>query len=284
MTAADGRPDSAATAIRAAARRRAIGWHALRILVPILSLAALFVIWQVVVDSYEIRPFILPAPTAVWAALVDNWQVLSRSLMVTVNITLTSLALAVVGGVLLAILMQSRWIELGVFPYAVILQVTPVVAVAPLLLIWTAPNTYLALLILAFLVAFFPILSNTNAGLKATDHNLLDLFELYGASPWQRLIHLKIPSALPYFLAGLRIAGGLALIAAVVAEFAAGSAGRGSGLAFRVLESQFRLQTPRLFAALLLLCATGVVIYAATSFISWLLLRKWHESAIRRED
>ena len=165
---------------------------------------------------------------------------------------------------------QSRWIELALYPYAVILQVTPIVAIAPLILIYTA-TTQQALLICAWLVAFFPVLSNTTQGLRSTDHNLLNLFELYGANRWQTLIHLRLPNALPYFLAGLRIAGGLALIAAVVAEFAAGSAGAGSGLAFRLLESQYRLNIPRLFAALVLLSLTGVVIFVATSLISHLL-------------
>jgi len=192
--------------------------------------------------------------------------------------------LALIGGVLLSIiLVQSRWIELAFFPYAVILQVTPIVAIAPLILIYT-DTTEQALLICAFLVAFFPVLANTTQGLKSTDHNLLNLFELYRASRWQTLLYLKMPNALPFFLAGLRIAGGLALIAAVVAEFAAGTAGGNAGLAFRLLESQFRLNIPRLFAALVLLSFTGVLIYAATSLISHLLLRKWHESVIRREN
>ncbi|HET7715755.1 MAG TPA: ABC transporter permease subunit, partial [Bauldia sp.] len=151
------------------------------------------------------------------------------------------------------------------------------------ILIYTE-TTQQALLICAFLVAFFPVLANTTQGLKSTDHNLLNLFELYGASRRQTLLYLKIPNALPFFLAGLRIAGGLALIAAVVAEFAAGTAGGNSGLAFRLLESHFRLNIPRLFAALVLLSLTGVLIYAATSLISHLLLRKWHESAVRREN
>jgi len=165
----------------------------------------------------------------------------------------------------------------------VILQVTPIVAIAPLILIYTS-TTQQALLICAWIVAFFLVLSNTTQGLKSTDHNLLNLYELYGASRWQTLFLLKLPAALPYFLTGLRIAGGLALIAAVVAEFAAGSAGAGSGIAFRLLESQYRLNIPRLFAALILLCATGVAIFGATSLLSHLLLRRWHESAIRREN
>ena len=150
------------------------------------------------------------------------------------------------------LLVQSQWIELALFPFAVILQVTPIIAIAPLLLIYV-PDTQTALLICAFLVAFFPILSNMVAGLKSVDHNLLNLYDLYGASRWQTLIYLKLPAAMPYFMAGLRIGGGLALIAAVVAEFAAGTAGEGSGLAFRLLEAQYRLNIPRLFAALILL-------------------------------
>ena len=193
------------------------------------------------------------------------------------------LLFALVGGVGLAvILVQSKWIELAIFPFAVVLQVTPMIAIAPLLIIYL--DTPTALLSCAFIVAFFPILSNMVAGLKSVDHNLLNLFELYGANRWQTLIHLKLPSSLPFFAAGLRIGGGLALIASVVAEFAAGSAGRGAGLAFRLLESGYRLNFPRLYAALILLMATGVAIFAATSFISWLLLHRWHESAVMREN
>jgi NitT/TauT family transport system permease protein len=260
------------------------GERALRILVPILMLSILIGIWQWYVTAYNVPKYILPGPGLVAQSMVNDWPVLSQSLLVTLKITVSALAIALVGGVLIAILFaQSKWFELAFSPYLVILQVTPVVAVAPLILIY-APSTQAALLICAWIVAFFPIFSNTAQGLKSTDHNLLNLFELYGASRWQTLVHLKLPAALPYFLAGLRIAGGLALIAAVVAEFAAGSAGAGSGLAFRILESQYRLNIPRLFAALILLCGTGVVIYAATSVLSYFCLRRWHESAIRREN
>jgi NitT/TauT family transport system permease protein len=252
--------------------------------IPILMLLLLGVIWQIYVTVYEVPHYILPSPVRVAQAFASDWQILTSALMVTLRITLTALLIALVGGVFVAILMsQSRWIELALYPYAVILQVTPIVAIAPLILIY-APTTQSALLICAGIVAFFPVLSNTTQGLRSTDHNLLNLFELYGANRWNTLIFLKIPSALPYFLAGLRIAGGLALIAAVVAEFAAGTAGVGSGLAFRLLESQYRLNIPRLFAALVLLSATGIVIYFITALTSHLLLRKWHESAIRREN
>jgi NitT/TauT family transport system permease protein len=255
-----------------------------QIVVPVVMLALVVLAWHLYVTINQVPHYVLPGPLLVAQALYNDWPILFRALLVTLEITFSALALALAGGVAIAIVMaQSRFAELALYPYAVILQVTPIIAVAPLIIIY-APTTHAALLIIAFLVAFFPVLSNTVQGLKSTDHNLLNLFELYGASPLQTLIHLKIPNALPYFLVGLRIAGGLALIAAVVAEFVAGNAGADSGLAFRLLESQFRLNIPRLYAALLLLSATGVVIFFLTSFISHLLLRRWHESAVRREN
>jgi NitT/TauT family transport system permease protein len=260
------------------------GSRAARIAVPVGMLVLLIAAWQAYVTIFEVRHYILPSPVRIAQSFATDWPVLIPALFVTLKITFSALAIALVGGVSLAVLMaQSRWIELALFPYAVILQVTPIVAIAPLIIIY-APTTQSAILICAWIVAFFPILSNTTQGLRSTDHNLLNLFELYGASRWQTLIFLKVPNALPYFLAGLRIAGGLALIAAVVGEFAAGTAGKGSGLAFRLIESQYRLNIPRLFAALVLLSLTGILIFFATSLISYLLLRKWHESAVKREN
>ena len=182
----------------------------------------------------------------------------------------------------LAILLaQSRWVERAFLPFAIILQVTPVIAIAPLLLVWLEPST--AVLVCAFIVAFFPILSNTAVGLASTDHNLIDLFELYRASRWKQLIWLRLPAALPYFFSGLRIAGGLALIGAIVAELAAGAAGQGTGLAFRITEAGFRLNIPRMFAALTLISLTGIAIYALFTLLSNLFLGRWHDSARARE-
>ena len=261
-----------------------LGERLARILVPVAMLVLLVVLWHVYVTVNDVPHYVLPGPLLVARSLYTDWPILFAALLNTLEITFAALALALIGGVAIAVLMsQSRLIELAVYPYAVVLQVTPIVAVAPLIIIY-APTTTAALLICAFLVAFFPVLSNTVQGLKSTDHNLLNLFELYGASRLQTLVLLKIPNALPYFLTGLRIAGGLALIAAVVAEFVAGSAGADSGLAFRLLESQFRLNIPRLYAALILLSFTGVLIFFGTSLIAHLLLRKWHESAVRREN
>ncbi|MFE0753121.1 ABC transporter permease [Inquilinus sp. NPDC058860] len=257
---------------------------AARIAVPVIAFGAFVALWQWYVTAYQVPRYILPAPTEVAATMVGDWPILSSALAVTLTITFAALAAALVGGVALAILfIQSRWLELAFYPYAVVLQVTPIVAIAPLIIIY-APSTESVLLICAFIVAFFPILSNMTQGLKSTDHNLLNLFELYGASRWQSLLHLRIPAALPYFATGLRIGGGLALIGSVVAEFAAGSAGAQSGLAFRILEAGRRLNVPRLFAALILITLTGLAIFALTSLVSHLLLRRWHESAIRREN
>jgi NitT/TauT family transport system permease protein len=254
----------------------------LRMALPIFMLALGIFVWHLVVEINRIPPYVLPGPALVARTLVTDWPVLSASQLVTLLTTLQGLALAAGGGIALAILFnQSRLVEYSLYPYAVILQVTPIVAIAPLLLIYLPQQA--AVLACAWIVAFFPVLATTTLGLNSVDHNLADLFRLYGASRWQTLRLLKLPAALPYMLGGLRIAGGLALIGAVVAEIAAGSAGAGSGLAYRIAESGYRLDIPRMFAALVLLALTGIVIYFAMSLVTHLVLRHWHESAIARE-
>jgi len=197
--------------------------------------------------------------------------------------TFGALAAAIIGGVGLATLFtQWKWVERSFLPFAIVLQVTPIVAVAPLLLIYLDAQS--AVLVCAFLVAFFPILSNTALGLASADRNLADLFKLYNATRWQTLLHLQMPGALPYFLGGLRIGGGLALIGAIVAELAAGTAGKGAGLAFRIAEAGYRLNIPRMFAALALIAVTGIAIFAALAALSRYLLGRWHESAASRAN
>jgi NitT/TauT family transport system permease protein len=271
-------------AVQIVVKKTSAAEKVLRIVIPVFMLALAIAGWQAHITLNEVPRYIMPGPLDVVGALWTDWGTLAPSLMVTLRITFLALLIALVGGVGIAIiLVQSKWIELAILPFAVILQVTPMIAIAPLLIIYM-PDTQSALLTCAFVVAFFPILSNMVTGLKSVDHNLLNLFELYGANRWQTLIHLRLPSSLPYFAAGLRIGGGLSLIAAVVAEFAVGAAGRGSGLAFRLLESGYRLNYPRLYAALILLMITGVAMFALTSFISWALLHRWHESAVKREN
>jgi NitT/TauT family transport system permease protein len=255
-----------------------------RILAPALVGLIFLVLWEGIVRGAGIAPYILPAPSSIAVSLWGDGPSLLGSLLVTLRITLAALAAAaLIGGAIALLFSRSRLLELSLFPYAVILQVTPIVAIAPLIIIWVR-EPFLALLVCAWIVAFFPIVSNTTLGLNSADRNLLDLFRLYGASEGQTLLYLRVPTALPYFFAGLRISGGLALIGAVVAEFVAGTGGAETGLAFRILEAGYRLAIPRLFAALFLLSLTGILIYLALDFLSRRLLRNWHESARAAEE
>lgn len=250
---------------------------------PVVIMGLAILGWAWIVTANEIPHYILPGPDRVWDSLVNDWGMLIEAAYLTGWITLAALVMAVVGGAGLAILFnQSKMLELSFYPYAVILQVTPVVSIAPLIFIYV-DSKVAGMLLCAWLVAFFPVLSSTTLGLNSVDHNLRDLFRIYGATRWQRLRYLQLPSALPYFLGGLKIAGGLSLIGAVVAELVAGTGGIGSGLAFRIQEAGYRLNIARMFAALALVAAMGVFIFATLSVLSHLLLRKWHESALRKE-
>ncbi|HMK70360.1 MAG TPA: ABC transporter permease [Xanthobacteraceae bacterium] len=254
----------------------------LRIALPVVVLALVLAVWELVVRIEDIPPYVLPAPSLVLDTLVADRVLLTQSLLVTLATTFKGFLLAAFGGIGLAVAFnQSRYVEHSLYPFAVILQVTPVIAIAPLLLVYLQQES--AVLVCAWIVAFFPVLANTTLGLNSVDRNLADLFSLYGASRGQRLWRLKLPSALPYMLGGLRIAGGLSLIGAVAAEIAAGSAGAGSGLAFRISESQYRLNIPRMFAALVLLSLAGIVIFYLLSLINYLALRRWHESVLAAE-
>ena len=252
----------------------------------VLPLAIMVVsvwLWDRLCVWNDIPKYILPRPGVVLQTLQDVAPLLVSARWVTLKITFLSLALAIVGGVGLAVLFaQSKWVEMSFFPFAVILQVTPIVAIFPLINIYV-DNQTAKLLLCAWIVAFFPILSNTTLGLNSVDRNLRDLFRLNGASRWQELWHLRLPAAMPYFLGGLKIAGGLSLIGAVVAEFVAGTSGQASGLASRIIEAGYRLNAPRLFAALILISVTGIVIFLVLSLLSHLVLRRWHESALKQE-
>ncbi|MEM6740482.1 MAG: ABC transporter permease [Pseudomonadota bacterium] len=276
-----GAPQVDAEEVRRARARRINGiakWA-----LPVLVMVAALWLWDRVVVWNEIPHYILPGPDRVWASLTGDFAILMDAAWLTGRITVMALALAVIGGAGLAILFnQSKMLEMSFYPYAVILQVTPVVAIAPLIFIYV-DSKIAGMLLCAWLVAFFPVLSSTTLGLNSVDHNLRDLFQIYGASRWQKLVMLQLPSALPYFLGGLKIAGGLSLIGAVVAELVAGTGGIGSGLAFRIQEAGYRLNIARMFAALSLVAAMGVFIFALLSLFSHMLLRKWHESAVRRE-
>lgn len=258
--------------------------RSLRYVLPLALGVFVLGLWEALVRAYDVPVFVLPGPFAIWSALLADFPSLMASLWTTLRITVFAFVLAAVSGVALAVLFsQSRILEMMLYPYAVVLQVTPVVAIAPLIIIWVGfERINVALLILAWIVAFFPILANTTLGLRSTDHNLIDLFRLHGASKSQVLWRLKLPSALPYLLSGLKTSGGLALIGTVVAEYGAGS-GTATGLAWRIIEAGNRLQIPRMFAALILLAGLGITIFYGLAFVEYLVLRKWHDSAVPEE-
>ena len=251
---------------------------------PIVFGVVVLSVWEAIVRIENIPPFVLPAPSAIWTAFAGDYASMMASLWTTLRITIEAFILAVIGGVALAVLFsQSRTVETLLYPYAVVLQVTPVVAIAPIILIWVGfERIHLALLILAWLVAFFPILSNTTLGLRSANHDLIDLFRLHRASRWKILVRLQLPTALPYLLGAMKVSGGLALIGAVVAEFVAGS-GTATGLAWRIVEAGNRLQIAKMFAALALLSVLGITIFSALSLLEWMLLRRWHESDLKKQ-
>lgn len=264
-------------------RARAPGAGILAVALPLMVAAGVIAAWELVVRLAHVPPFVLPAPSAIAHSLIADGPSLLVSALVTLRVTALAFLFALVSGLALAVAFaRNRLIERALAPYAVILQVTPIVAIAPLILIWLRDDVELALVILAWIVAFFPILSSATVGLRSADPNLRDLFSLYGANGWQRLLRLELPSALPYLLAGMKVAAGLALIGAVVAEFAAGS-GDAAGLAWRIVEAGNRLQIARMFAALVLLSAMGTALYFGLSWLEHRLLRRWHASALDDE-
>lgn len=254
-----------------------------KILYPGIVAVVLLVLWQGLVTGFALPPYLVPSPLLMLQTLVTDWQALGGALLVTLKITLFSFAVAVVAGVLVSFLMvQSRLVETALFPYAVLLQVTPIVAVAPLIIIWVKEPTA-SLVICAALVALFPIISNTTLGLRSVDPDLQAYFAMNRATRLQTLLRLRIPSALPYFFGGLRISSGLALIGAVVAEFVAGTGGSSTGLAYQILFAGYQLNIPRMFAALLLISLTGVALFVLMAWLSKLALGSWHASELSRD-
>jgi NitT/TauT family transport system permease protein len=264
----------------AGGRRELIG----RLLPPLAGILFLAG-WELIVRHFQVSKFILPPPSLIIATLIEQWAELLTALVFTAAITLSAFFLAIVSGIFLGVLLTQNWtIERTFWPYAVTMQVTPMIAVAPLIVIWVGlDRVWLAMLIMAWMVAFFPMLSNTAIGMKSADHGLRNVFALYGASQWKRLRLLQFPSALPYILAGARISAGLSVIGAVVAEFMAGS-GTAKGLAYAIVESGSMFNIPRMFAALMLLSAFGLTIWYVTAIVQRLLLRHWHESELEQEN
>lgn len=254
-----------------------------KVLYPALVALVLLAAWQGVVTGFKLPPYLVPSPVLMFQTLITDFASLGGALLVTLKITLLSFLVAVVVGVLISFLfVQSRKVETALFPYAVLLQVTPIVAVAPLIIIWVK-NPTASLVICAALVALFPIISNTTLGLRSIDPDLQSYFAMNRANRAQTLLRLRIPSALPYFFGGLRISSGLALIGAVVAEFVAGTGGNSTGLAYQILFAGYQLNIPRMFAALLLISLTGVALFVAMAWLSKLALGSWHASELSRD-
>lgn len=241
---------------------------------PALFATVFLVLWEAAVRGFGVPSYIVPGPVAIGAAFAAAPALLLGSLASTLLVTAVALvASCVLGLTMAALIAVSRWARAAILPWAIVLQVTPVVAIAPLIIVWVG-DPFVSLVVCATIVAFFPVFSNTLTGLGAVSPELGDLFRLYGAGAWRSLMLLRLPAALPYFLAGLRVSGGLALVGAVVAEFVAGSGGVASGLAYRILEAGYRLQIPRMFAALVLLSLAGLCINAALGALErWALQR-----------
>lgn len=251
-----------------------------KVIYPILVGIFLIIVWQGLVTGLNLPPYLVPSPLLMMKTLFTDWAVLGLALWVTVKITLLAFAVATVLGVLISfVFVQSKSIEAALFPYAVLLQVTPIVAIAPLIIIWVKDPT-LSMVICASLVALFPIISNTTLGLRSVEPDLQSYFMLNHANRWQVLWRLRIPSALPFFFGGLRISSGLSLIGAVVAEFVAGTGGTGAGLAYQILQAGFQLNIPRMFASLLLISLTGVFLFLFMSWLSRKALGGWHASEV----
>lgn len=254
-----------------------------RVIYPLVVAVVLLSAWQGLVSGFKLPPYLVPSPLLMMQTLLTDWAMLGLALLATVKITLLAFCVATVIGVLISFLfIQSRAIETALFPYAVLLQVTPIVAVAPLIIIWVK-NPTVAMVVCASLVALFPIIANTTLGLRSVDPDLQSYFRMNRATRLQTLVRLRIPSALPYFFGGLRISSGLALIGAVVAEFVAGTGGSGAGLAYQILQAGFQLNIPRMFAALLLISLTGVALFAAMAWLSRWALGSWHASEVSHD-
>lgn len=253
------------------------------LIAPIATGGFAILLWEAIVYLNQIPPYLLPPPSLIFTTLIQEWPTLIAALAVTTQIALVALIVAVVSGVAIAILFaQSKWIERSLFPYAVLLQTMPIAAIAPWIIVLFKNNTFAALVVCAWIVAIFPIIANTTFGLNSCDRVLVRVFQLYGASRWQTLLYLRLPSALPYFLTGLRISGGLALIGAVVAEFVAGTGGVNSGIAYQILISSYNLQIPKMFAALVMTTGLGVAIFTILSIGSELAIGHWHETRERQ--
>jgi len=255
----------------------------LKYLGPILALVIFLSLWQFIPTLLEIKPFILPKPTDVIAAAVKDWHLLWPAMQITIFESVIGFILSAVVGIAISILLaSSRVVEISLYPYAVILQTIPIVAIAPIVVIWFGSG-FNSIVIISFLIGFFPIVSNTLMGLNSVDKNMSDLFALYNASKWQTMIKLRIPAALPFIMSGLKISCTLAIIGSITGEYIAGIGGGKGGLGYAITVAAVQLKTPYLFACAIAGALFGIVFYLLVSMASRYVLKSWHESAMKTE-
>lgn len=259
--------------------------RSLRIILPVVAGLIVLALWEGLhlAINEEMR-FLLPGPGAVVQAFYEHAPALGRATLNTAQGALLGFSLAVLVSSTLAILLSlSSWVRASLYPYLMALQMTPLPVLAPICVIWVGAGLK-SVTLLTFVIAFFPLVVNTTQGLISTDRHLVELFTLYRASRWQQLVRLRIPSALPYFFTGLRIAATLAPIGAVVADMNAGSsAGDGGGLGFQAVIYSSQARYPALFATALTTCLLGFVLNAAVLLLAWRFLHHWHD-AYERSD
>ena len=243
------------------------------VLPPLVPLLVVTLLAEVAVNRRWVQPYLLPAPSRVLTTVVRDWGELWRAMAITSFAALIGFGLSAAVGTLVAILLTSgRWVQRAFYPYAIFFQTVPIIAVAPLLVIWFGYGTP-TVIASAFIVSVFPVVANTLTGLLSTDQPLRDMFHLYGASPLATLVKLRLPAALPSILTGLRVAAGLAVVGAIVGEFIGGG---GLGAVVDVARTQQRVD--KVFAAVLLASLLGLALFALLNLVSWLALRHWHAS------
>jgi NitT/TauT family transport system permease protein len=242
--------------------------------------AALLLVWQVILSVFQVPPYMLPSPWAVGGAVVARFPSLLTSLSITAQESLGGLLASIVVGVLVALFFaQWRWVRKMLYPYTILLQTVPIVAIAPLILNWVGAGTA-AVTFIAFIISVAPIIANTTQGLISVDENYVHLFLMYNASPIQRLFKLRLPHAVPSLFVGIRIASGIAVIGAITGELYAGSSRVGvGGLGYSILYAYSQLQTDYLFALVVAAIALGFGFLFVVMFLEWYFLHKWHESA-----
>lgn len=250
---------------------------------PIFALIIFLSLWQFVPVLLDIKPFILPKPTDVVEAAIEDWHLLWPAMQVTIFESVIGFLLSAIVGIAISVLLaSSRVLEISLYPYAVILQTIPVVAIAPIVVIWFGSG-FNSIVIISFLIGFFPIVSNTLMGLNSVDKNMGYLFKLYNASKWQTMFKLRIPAAMPFIVSGLKISCTLAIIGSITGEYIAGIGGGKGGLGYSITVAAVQLKTPYLFACAITGALFGIVFYLLVSFLSRLILKSWHESAMKVE-